>query len=216
MPDFDAQAHQDTIAFYRLTLALHQRDPHAPETAKADEAVLAMVRETPDMLEMNREMMEGGLSFAVARAMAVDGANYQAAIYEELEEAPLAERWRKRAEALAASADMNELYAASEKMDVEEAAVKENESRAKSLVATIIDKLLLVEASPAGTDLDEQPKTTLTASLDELAQRLPGVRFPDALKLPRFRKRLFYPDEKLARLAEIFEKVNKERLGGRY
>ena len=68
----------------------------------------------------------------------------------------MAERWRKRAEALAASADMEVLYAASEKMDAEEAAVKENESRAKSLLATIIDKLLLVEASPAGTDLDEQ------------------------------------------------------------
>ena len=108
------------------------------------------------------------------------------------------------------------LYAASEKMDAEEASVKENESRAKSLLETIVAKLLLVEASPAGTDLDEQPKTTLTASLDELAERLPGVRFPDALKLPRLRKRLFYPDDKLARLAEIFEKVNKERLGGRY
>jgi hypothetical protein len=216
MADFDEQAHQDTIEFYRLTLALHQKDPHAPETAKADEAVLAMVRETPDMLEMNRQMMEGGLSFAVARAIAVDGANFQAEIYEELEEAPLAERWRKRAEALAASADMEALYAASEKMDAEEAAVKENESRAKSLVGTIVEKLLLVEASPAGTDLDEQPKTTLTASLDELAERLPGVRFPDALKLPRLRKRLFYPDKELARLAEIFEKVNKERLGGRY
>jgi hypothetical protein len=35
MPDFDAQAHNDTIEYYRLTLALHQKDPHAAETAEA-------------------------------------------------------------------------------------------------------------------------------------------------------------------------------------
>lgn len=216
MPDFDEQAHQDTIEYYRLTLALHQKDPHAPETVKADEAVLAMVRETPDVLEMNRKMMEGGLAFATARAIAVDGANYQAEVYEELDEAPQAERWRKRAQALGASKDMNELYDVSAEMDAEEAPVKENEARLKSLAQTIVEKLFLVEASPAGTDLDEQPKTTLVASLDELAQRFPGVRFPDALRLPRIRKRLFYSDEQLGRLAELFEKVNNERLGGRY
>lgn len=217
MPDYDADAAlRDTIEYYRLTLALHQKDPHAAETAKADEAVLAMVRETPDVVEMNRKMMEGGLAFRVARAIAVDGANYQAEVYEELDEAPLAELWRQRAAALAASGDMNELYDVSAKMDAEEAPVKENEARLKSLVPTIIEKLLLVEASPAGTDLDEQPKATLVASLDELAQRFPGVRFPDALIWPRVRKRLFYPDKELARLAELFEKVSKERLGGRY
>jgi hypothetical protein len=216
MPDFDEQAHQDTIEYYRLTLALHQKDPHAPESAKADEAVLAMVRETPDMLEMNRKMMEGGLAFAVGRAIAVDGANFQAEVYEELDEAPLAERWRERARALAASTDMNELYDVSGRMDAEEGPVKENEARLKSLAATIVEKLYLVEASPAGTDLDEQPKGTLTASLDELAQRFPGLRFPDALRLPRIRKRFFYPDKEFAALLELFEKVNKERLGGRY
>jgi hypothetical protein len=217
MPDYNVDAvHEDTIEYYRLTLALHQKDPHAAETAKADEAVLAMVRETPGVVEMNKKMMEGGLSFQVARAIAVDGANYQAEIYGELDEEPLAELWRKRAGALAASEDMDQLYDVSSKMDAEEAPVKENEARLKSLVPTIIEKLLLVEASPAGTDLGEQPKTTLVASLDEQAQRFGGLRFADALKLARVRKRLFYPDKELARLAEIFEKVNKERLGGRY
>jgi hypothetical protein len=217
MPDYDVDAvHKDTIEYYRLTLALHKKDPHAAETVKADEAVLAMVRETPDVVEMNRKMMEGGLAFAVARAIAVDGANYQAEVYEELDEAPLAEMWRRRAAALAASGDMDQLYDVSAKMDAEEAPVKENEARLKSLVPTIIEKLLLVEASPAGTGLDDQPKTTLVASLDELGQRFPGLRFGDALKLPRVRARLFYPDKELARLAELFEKVNKERLGGRY
>lgn len=217
MPDYDMDAvHKDTIEYYRLTLALHQKDAHAPETVKADEAVLAMVRETPDVVEMNKKMMEGGLAFQVGRAIAVDGANYQAEVYEELDEAPLAERWRARAQALAASGDMDQLYGVSARMDAEEAPVKENEARLKSLVPTIIEKLLLVEASPAGTDLDEQPKATLVASLDELAQRYPGVRFADVLKWPRVRTRLFYPDKELARVAELFEKVNKERLGGRY
>ncbi|MGD8718547.1 MAG: hypothetical protein PVH29_06945 [Candidatus Zixiibacteriota bacterium] len=217
MADYDTeQVHKDTIEYYRLTLAQHEKDPHAVETAKADRAVLEMVRETPGVVEMNSKMMEGGLAFAVARAMSVDGANFQADVYEELEEGPLAERWRARAGALAASGDMNELYAISEKMDAEEAPTKENESRAKSLIPTIIEKLLLVEASPPGTGLDEQPMTTLTASLDELAQRFPGVRFPDALDLPRFRTRLVYSDGQIKRLVELFEKVNAERLGGRY
>ena len=67
MPDYDVEAvHRDAIEYYRLTLALHKKGPHAPETAKADEAVLAMVRETPDVLEMNKQMMEGGLSFRAA------------------------------------------------------------------------------------------------------------------------------------------------------
>jgi hypothetical protein len=217
MPDYDEKAvHEEVIEYYRLTLAAHKKDSHAVETAKSDVAVLEMVKETPDMLEMNRRMMEGGLSFAVARAMAVDGANFQAEIYEELDEEPLAGLWRKRAEALAASEDMEELYAVSDKMDAEEAPVKENEARLKQMADTIIEKMLLVEASPAGTDLDESPKQTLVATLDELGERYPGVRFPDMLSMPRLRKRLFYTDKQLNRLAELFEKVNAERLGGRY
>jgi hypothetical protein len=39
MPDFDVQAHNDTIEYYRLTLALHRKDPHAPETPKDDDDV---------------------------------------------------------------------------------------------------------------------------------------------------------------------------------
>jgi len=216
MPDVNAQAHADAVEYYRLTLVQHQKDPHAPATAKADEAVLAMVRATTDVVAMNKQFTEGGLSFAVARAMAVDGANYQAEVYEELDETPLAERWRARAAALAASRDMTELYDVSGKMDAAEAPVKENEARLKTLVQTIIEKLSLVAASPAGTDRDEQPKVTLVASLDELAQRLPGVRFPAVVAMPRFRKRLFYADDALARLVAAFEKVNRERLGGRY
>lgn len=217
MPDYDENAvHEEVIEYYRLTLAAHKKDPHAVETAKADGAVLEMVKDTPGVLEMNRKMMDGGLSFAVARAMAVDGANFQAEVYEELDEEPLAGLWRKRAEALAASGDMDELYAASEKMDAEEAPVKENEARLKQMTDTIIEKMLLVEASQAGTDLDESPKQTLVATLDELGERYPGVRFPDMLNMPRLRKRLFYADEQLKRMAEIFEKVNAERLGGRY
>lgn len=217
MPDYDEKAvHEEVIEYYRLTLAAHKKDPHAVETAKADEAVLEMVKETPDVLEMNRRMMEGGLSFAVTRAMAVDGANFQAEVYEELDEEPLAGLWRKRAEALVASEDMEELYAVSDKMDAEESPVKENEARLKQTADTIIEKMFLAEASPAGTDLDESPKQTLVATLDELGGRYPGVRFPDLLELPRLCKRLFYTGKQLNRLAELFEKVNAERLGGKY
>jgi hypothetical protein len=217
MPDYDEKAvHEEVIEYYRLTLTAHKKDPHAVETVKADEAVLAMVKETPDVLEMNRRMMEGGLSFAVARAMAVDGANFQAEVYEELDEESLAGLWRKRAETLAASKDMEELYAVSDKMDAEESPVNENEARLKQMADTVIEKMFLAEASPAGTDLDESPRQTLVPTLDELNERYPGVRFPDVLKMPRLRKRLFYTDEQLNRLAEIFEKVNAERLGGRY
>jgi hypothetical protein len=217
MPDYDEKAvHEEVIEYYRLTLAVHKKDPHSVETAKADEVVLEMVKETPDVLEMNRRMMEGGLAFAVSRAMAVDGAAFQAEVYEELDEEPLAGLWRKRAEALAASKDMDELYAFSEKMDAEEAPVKENEARLKQMTDTIIEKMFLAEASPVGTDLDESPKQTLVATLDELSERYPGVRFPDILKMSRLRKRLFYTDKQFKRLAEIFEKVNAERLGGKY
>lgn len=216
MSDFDKQAYADTVEYYRLTLALHKQDPHAAETVKADEAILAMVKKTPDMVEMNKQFMEGGLSFALARGMAVDGANYQAEVYEELEEAPLAEQWRARAAALAAARDYNEIYDITGRMDAAEAPVKENEARLKQLVQTVIEKIPLVYASPPGTDRDEQPKGTMVANLDELKQRFPGTRFPDLLRLPRIRKRLFYPDDKFKALIAAFEKVNKERLGGRY
>jgi len=217
MPDYDEKAvHKEVVEYYRLTLAAHRKDPHAVETAKADEAVLAMVKETPGVLEMNRKMIEGGLAFAVTRAVAVDGANYQAEVYEELDEEPLAELWRRRAEALAASGDINELYDVSRKMDAEEAPVQEREGRLKYILDTVIGEMLLAEASPPATDLDESEKRTLFASLDELAERYPGTRFSDLLGLPRFRKRLFYTDKQLKRLAEIFDKVNAERLGGAY
>ena len=74
MGSYDALAHADTIEYYRLTLEARKRDPHARETAKADAETLEMVEKTPDLLEMNRQFMEGGLSFRLARGMAVDGA----------------------------------------------------------------------------------------------------------------------------------------------
>ena len=111
---------------------------------------------------------------------------------------------------------MDELYAVSGRTDSEEAPVKENESRLKSILDTIIEKILLVEASPPGTGYDDSPKVTLVATLDELGKRYPGLRFPDLLELARLRERLFYSDKRLKRLVEIFEKVNTERLGGKY
>ena len=38
MPDYDEKAvHKETIEYYRLTLAAHKKDPHAVETAGADD-----------------------------------------------------------------------------------------------------------------------------------------------------------------------------------
>ena len=34
MPDYDDQAHQDAIEYYRLTLALLKKDPHAAPPAR--------------------------------------------------------------------------------------------------------------------------------------------------------------------------------------
>ncbi len=217
MPDIDPKKmHEETIEYYRLTLEARKKDLYAVETAKADKAILDMVKKTPDMVEMNRQFMEGGLSFNLARAITADGANQQAGIHDKLEEEPLAECYRKRADALAGSKDMNELYAVSDRMDQEDGPIKENESRLKSLLDTIIDKLMLAEAAPPGTGYDDSETTMLNASLEELNERYPGVCFPDLLTIPRLRKRLFYSDKQLKSLSTLFDKVNSERLGGKY
>jgi hypothetical protein len=217
MPYIDPKKmHEETIEYYRLTMVAHQKDKYAKETAKADKAILDMVKKTPDMVEMNRQFMEGGLSFNLARAIAVDGANQQADVYEQLDEKPLAERYRERAKAIAGAKDMDELYAISDKMDAEDETTKQNEARLKSLTDTIIDKLMLAEAAPPGTGYDESEITVLKASCEELNERYPGTRFPDLLAIPRLRKRLFYSDTQLKDLSALFDKVNSERLGGKY
>ncbi|MCP4228557.1 MAG: hypothetical protein GY771_00210 [bacterium] len=217
MPDIDPKKmHEETIEYYRLTLAAHKRDKYAVETVKADEAILDMVKKTPDALEMGRQFNEGGLSFNLGRAIAVDGANQQADIYDKLNEEPLAECYRKRAAALAASEDMDELYAISDKMDKEDEPIKQSEARLKSLLDTIIEKLMLADAAPPGTGYDDSELTMLKASFEELNERYPGLRFPDILIIPRLRKRLFYSDKQLKDLSALFDKVNSERLGGKY
>lgn len=217
MPDIDPKKmHQETIEYYRLTLTAHNKDKYAVETAKADEAILDMVKKTPDAVEMGRQFIEGGLSFNLTRGIAVDGANQQADIYQKLDEVPLAELYRKRAEAIAAVKDMNELYAISDQMDSEDGPIKENEARLKSLLDTIIDKLMLADAAPPATGYDESEIAVLNASLKELNERYPGTRFPDLLSIPRLRNRLFYSDKQLKSLSALFDKVNAERLGGKY
>ncbi len=217
MPNIDPKKmHQETIEYYRLTLAARKKDKYAVETSKADEAILDMVKKTPDAVEMGRQFNEGGLSFNLGRAIAVDGANQQADIYEKLDETPLAELYHKRAEAIGAAKDMDELYAISDRMDSEDGPIKENEARLKSLLDTIIDKLMLADAAPPGTGYDESEIVVLNASLEELNERYPGLRFPDILALPRLRKRLFYSDKQLKQLVALFDKVNSERLGGKH
>lgn len=217
MPVPDPRAvHADVIEYYRLVLEGRRKDPYAREAARADEAILKMVRETPDVVAMNRAFTAGGLSFNLARAIAVDGASHQADSYAALGEEELAARWRERARALGTATDAAGIYAVTDRMDRDEAPAKENAARLKWLVDAIIEKLFLVEASPPGTGLEDQPKTTLVAALDELRRRFPGLTFGAALKLPSVRPRLFYDDAALARLMDLFAKVNRERLGGKY
>ena len=217
MPASDPQAvRADVIEYYRLVLEGRKKDPHAREAAKADAAILKMVRETPDVVAMNRAFTSGGLSFNLMRGIAVDGATHQAETYAELGEEALAAAWRKRAAALATAADAAEIYAVTDRMDREEAPAKENAARLKWCIDTIIEKLFLVAASPPGTGLDDQPKGTLVASRDELAQRFPGLTFAAAVKLPSIRPRLSYDDAALARLTDLFARVNREWLGGKY
>ncbi len=208
--------HEETVEYYRITLEARNKDKYAIETIKADKAILEMVKKTPDVVEMNRQFMEGGLSFNLTRAMTVDGAKKQADIYDKLDETPLAERYRERANAIAGAKDTDDLYAISDKMDAEDETVKQNEARLKSLLDTIIDKLMLAEAAPPGTGYDKNEITVLKGSFDELNERYPGIRFPDLLSIPRLRKRLFYSDKQLKQLSALFDKVNTERLGGAY
>jgi hypothetical protein len=216
MAGFDEQAHADTVEYYRLTLEARKKDPHAVETVKVDAETLEMVKKTPDLLEMNRQFMEGGLSFRLARAMAVDGARYQAEVYREIREDELADHWTRRAEAIAKAADFNGIDAVSEKWSGEESQLKEKISRTKTLVDEIVENTFYVSAAKPGSKLSESSQTKLEANLKELAERNPGERFPDVCKKPWVRERLTYDDAKLKRLLEIFERVNAECLGGRF
>jgi len=216
MPGFDEQAHADTIEYYRLTLEARKRDPHAVEAAKADAETLEMVKKTPDLLGMNRQFMEGGFSFRLARAMSVDGARFQAEVYTGFKLDELTEHWNTRAEAISKAADFNEIDSIATKFAADESKLLEKISRTKTLMDEIVENTFYVSAAKPGSELSESAQTKLEANLKELAERNPGRRFPDLLKLPWIRNRFTYDDACVKRLVEIFEKVNAECLGGRY
>jgi hypothetical protein len=216
MAGFDERAHADTIEYYRLTLEARKRDPHAVEAVKADAETLEMVKRTPDLLEMNRQFMEGGYSFRLARAMAVDGARFQAEVYADLKQDELAAHWNARADAISEATDFNGIDAVSARFADEESKLLEKISRTKTLMDETVENTFYVSAAKPGSELSEGAQTKLEAGLKELAERNPGKRFPDLLKLPWIRNRFTYSDAQVKRLVGIFEKVNTECLGGRY
>ncbi|HUT98498.1 MAG TPA: hypothetical protein VM054_05400 [bacterium] len=216
MGSYDAKAHADTIEYYRLTLEARKRDPHAVEAAKADAETLEMVKKTPDLIEMNRQFMEGGLSFRLGRAMAVDGARFQAEVYAEMKLDELAGIWNARADAISKAADFNEIDSVSARFAGDESKILEKISRTKTLMDEIAESTFFVSAAKPGSELSESTQTKLEAGLKELAERNPGGRFPDLLKLPWIRNRFTYTDAQIERLVEIFAHVNAECLGGRF
>ncbi len=216
MAGFDAQAHADTIEYYRLTLEARKKDPHAREAVKADAETLEMVKKTPDLLEMNRQFMEGGFSFRLGRAMAVDGARFQAEIYAELKLVELAGSGNAKAEAISKAADFNEIDSIATKFAADESKLLEKVSRTKTLMDESVENVFYISAAKPGSELSESVQTKLEAGLKELAERNPGKRFPDLMQLPWIRERFTFDDAQIKRLVEIFERVNAECLGGRY
>jgi hypothetical protein len=216
MGTYDAQAHADTVEYYRLTLEARKKDPHAVEAAKADAETLEMVKKTPDLLEMNRQFMEGGYSFRLARAMAVDGTRFQAEVYAVRKLDELAASWNARAEAISQAADFNEIDSVSTRFAQDEAKLLEKISRTKTLMDESVENVFYISAAAPGSELSESAQTKLEAGLKELAERNPGTRFPDLLKLPWIRERFTFSEAQLKRLVEIFGRVNALCLGGRY
>jgi len=209
-------AYVDTKEYYRLVREARRRDPDAREATAVDAEILAMVERTPDTVAMHRAFMEGGLAFRLMRAIAVDGARLMARLYDELYETPMAAAWRDRADALARSRDYAAFGAASREADAVEAALRPREGRTQQLVQTCVENTIVVDASPVGAGLDDAPRATLAASLEELRLLFPDRRFPEVLKIPRFRQRLAFDDAGLERVVAVFEKVNRERLGGKF
>lgn len=217
MADYDVvKAQKNTIEYYRLVKLFHSKDPYAVLTTEADQGMIDVVKSTTDVVEMNRKMMEEGYVFSLNIGMVLDGHNLEKETYELLEEGPMADHWKQRIERIKtaqAASDVDNIIADLEQVKT---SILQKESRLKSILETIIEKIFLSDASPQGSGYDQGPNASLSGALDELNQLMPGTRFPDMIKIPRFRKRLFFSDEQLDRVVEIFEKVNDERLGGKY
>lgn len=214
MAQMDPAAHADTIEYYRLTLEARKTDPHAKEAARVDEDILEMVRQTPDLLGMNKQFMEGGLSFRLGRALAVDGALYQAEIYSGLGQVELAEHWKERAEALARVEDYAGIDKIAEEWGLVESQLRETITRTMSMVDEALNSLLDIGAAEPGSKLSDGERVKLEAGLKEMRERHPDKRFPELLRLPYIRDRLPWSDDKLALFDELFEKVNQGEFKG--
>lgn len=214
MTDSNAAAHADTIEYYRLALEARRLDPYAREAVKVDAETLEMVRKTPDVLEMNRAFMEGGLAFRLTRALAVDGARFAASTHTKLGQDELAEHWEERAKVLARAEDYAAIDAVAEQWSQTEAELREKIERTKQLVDEGLECLLKIGAAKAGSKLSEGDLTKLRAGLEELRRRHPDMRFPELLRLPYVRDRLPWSVDKLPLFDDLFERVNRDELKG--
>ncbi len=149
MPDYDtSQLHADTVAFYRLTLELHRKDPTAIHTVQAEEEQLRVVQETPDAEELYRKFMEGGLALLVNRAMAADEALREAANQDAIANPALAQIHRDKAEALLKVISYPGLMQVAEEWDTRAGAERVRSGRLDSIVNQLLPALLAAEASP--------------------------------------------------------------------
>jgi len=212
----DTQAHADTIEYYRLVMVAHQQDPYSKESARTDAETLEMVKQTPDIIEMNKQFMEGGYAFRGAIAIAVDGALHTAAIHDELGETTLADSQRERAELLKTATTYDEMYALGEQQDKKDEPVKNADARLKMNFGYVLEYLFQLAATKAGDSREDGSKASLIHALEELKELAPGKRFPDLFKLPMLRQRCCYTDEKLKRVVSLFEEINSSRLQGRF
>jgi hypothetical protein len=202
MPDYDAsQLHADTVAYYRLTLELHRKDPTTINTVPAEEEQLRIVQETPDAEELNRKFMEGGLALLVNRAMAADEALREAANLEAIANPELAQLHRRKAEALLKVTSYDELMKLAEEWDIRISAERVRNSRLDSLINQLLPALLAAEASP-NPSMAEGPLATIKAHTEEL-RRDYNLSLAEALELPRIRARIFYSPEQRRELVAM-------------
>jgi hypothetical protein len=205
MPDYDvAQLHADTVAFYRLTLELHRKDPTAANTVQAEEEQLRIVQETPDAEALYRRFMEGGLALLVNRAMAADEALREAANQDATANTVLAELHRQKAEALLKVTSYQELMQVAEEWDTKVGTERVRTGRLDSIVNQILPALLSAEASP-NPSMAQGPLATIKAHTEEL-RRDYNLTLAELLELPRIKARIFYAPEQRRELVAIHAK----------
>jgi len=205
MPEYDtSQLHTDTVAYYRLTLELHRKDPTAANTVLAEEEQLRVVQEANDADELYRKFMEGGLALLVNRAMAADEALREVANQEAIANPELAQIHRDKAAALLKVTSYEELMKVAGEWDTRAGAERVRSGRLDSIVNQLLPALLSAEASP-NPSMAQGPLATIKALTEEL-RRDYNLSLAELLESPRIKARLFYSPEQRRELVAIHGK----------